>query len=154
MLIPAMRAIGGTRNYSWFNKVLSTENASVLYPWRCLCRGSAQITRTTRLRRTILHLRQIFFTEAMTFIVTSFGPKRNAAFGQIVGRHLHRHLVARQDADVVHPHLPGDEGMDDVPVLQLHPEGRVRQVLHHFALHFDDVFLGHRSFSEPLATRL
>jgi hypothetical protein len=29
------------------------------------------MTRTTRLRRTILHLRQIFFTEAMTFIVLS-----------------------------------------------------------------------------------
>src|SRR5918999_4391386 len=37
-------------------------------PWRCLWRGSAQITRTTPLRRTILHLRQIFLTEAMTFI--------------------------------------------------------------------------------------
>jgi hypothetical protein len=30
------------------------------------------MTRTTRLRRTILHLRQIFFTEAMTFISSSF----------------------------------------------------------------------------------
>jgi len=30
-----------------------------------------QITRTTRLRRTILHLRQIFFTEAMTFMIVS-----------------------------------------------------------------------------------
>ena len=27
------------------------------------------MTRTTRLRRTILHLRQIFFTDAITFIV-------------------------------------------------------------------------------------
>jgi hypothetical protein len=27
------------------------------------------MTRTTPLRRTILHLRQIFFTDAMTFIV-------------------------------------------------------------------------------------
>jgi hypothetical protein len=30
------------------------------------------MTRTTRLRRTILHLRQIFFTEAMTFMSSSF----------------------------------------------------------------------------------
>ena len=29
------------------------------------------MTRTTPLRRTILHLRQIFFTEAITFIVSS-----------------------------------------------------------------------------------
>ncbi len=41
-------------------------------PCRCLWRGSEQITRTTRLRRTILHLRQIFFTEAMTFMSSSF----------------------------------------------------------------------------------
>jgi hypothetical protein len=37
-------------------------------PWRCLWRGSVQITRTTPLRRMILQLRQIFFTEANTFI--------------------------------------------------------------------------------------
>ena len=30
------------------------------------------MTRTTLLRRTILHLRQIFFTEAITFIVVSW----------------------------------------------------------------------------------
>ena len=32
-------------------------------------RGSVQMTRTTRLRRTILHLRQIFLTEAWTRIL-------------------------------------------------------------------------------------
>jgi hypothetical protein len=37
-------------------------------PWRCLWRGSLQITRTTRLRRTILQLRQILFTDASTFM--------------------------------------------------------------------------------------
>ena len=40
-------------------------------PWRCLWRGSVQITRTTPLRRMILQLRQIFFTEANTFIIHS-----------------------------------------------------------------------------------
>jgi hypothetical protein len=33
-----------------------------------LWRGFEQMTRTTRLRRTILHLRQIFFTDAITFM--------------------------------------------------------------------------------------
>jgi len=37
-------------------------------PWRCLWRGSLQITRTTPLRRMILQLRHTFFTEALTFI--------------------------------------------------------------------------------------
>jgi len=40
-------------------------------PWRCLWRGSVQITRTTPLRRMTLQLRQIFLTEAETFISLS-----------------------------------------------------------------------------------
>src|SRR5689334_6737643 len=124
-------------------------------PWRCLCRGSEQMTRTTPLRRTILHLRQILFTEAMTFIAvselcwSSFRPEGDAALAQVIGRHLHRHFVARQDADVVHSHLPGDERMDRVAVLQTHAESRVGQVLQHFALHLDDVFLGHQRTGRP-----
>src|SRR5215510_12154464 len=121
-------------------------------PWRCLWRGSEQITRTTPLRRTILHLRQIFFTEAMTFIgfrPLSFRSECDPTFGQIVWSHLYGDLVSREDADVVHAHLPGDEGVDGMPVLELHPEGRVRQVLQHFALHLDDVFLGHQRTGRP-----
>jgi hypothetical protein len=41
-------------------------------PWRCLWRGSVQITRTTPLRRMTLQLRHIFLTDAATFIVFSF----------------------------------------------------------------------------------
>src|SRR5919204_3646583 len=124
-------------------------------PWRCLWRGSEQITRTTPLRRTILHLRQIRFTDAITFIRSSLRSKGDAALRQVVRRHLHRHLVARQDADVVHPHLAGDEGVDRVAVFQLHAEGGVRQVLQHLALHLDDVFLRHqRTGSPPLKLAL
>jgi len=38
------------------------------YPCLCLCFEFSQITRTTPLRCTILHLSQIFFTDALTFI--------------------------------------------------------------------------------------
>jgi hypothetical protein len=38
------------------------------YPWRCLCFEFTQITRTTPLRWMILHLSQIFLTDALTFI--------------------------------------------------------------------------------------
>src|SRR5262245_6993544 len=129
-------------------------------PWRCLWRGSAQMMRTTPLRRTTLHLRQIFFTEAITFIrapvfVSLFRSKRNTTLGQVVRGHLYRHLVTRQDADVVHAHLSRDEGVDGVPVLQLHAEGGVGQVLHDFPLQLDDVFLGHqRTGSPPLKLAL
>jgi hypothetical protein len=39
-----------------------------IHPWRCLCFGFSQITRTTPLRRTILHFAQILRTEERTFI--------------------------------------------------------------------------------------
>src|SRR4029077_15515037 len=41
-------------------------------PWRCLCRGFSQMMRTTPLRRTTLHLSQIFLTLGRTFM-TSLG---------------------------------------------------------------------------------
>src|SRR6478735_7165245 len=59
--------------------------------------------RTTRLRRTILHLRQIFLTEACTRIFLSLlRAEGDPRLGQIVGREFHGDLVAGEDADVVH----------------------------------------------------
>ena len=50
------------------------------YPWRCLCRGSVQITMTRPWRRITLHLSQIGFTLGFTFMAekscsySSLGP--------------------------------------------------------------------------------
>src|SRR5829696_9246951 len=41
------------------------------YPCLCLCFWFVQITRTTPRRRTILHLSQIFLTDALTFMIST-----------------------------------------------------------------------------------
>src|SRR5207253_305320 len=63
--------------------------------------------------------------------------------GQVVRRKVHRHLIARQNLDVVHPHLPGDVAKDYVSILQFHPERRVRQRLQDFSLHLYRFFFRH-----------
>src|SRR6056297_313333 len=50
-----------------FSNTASVPNNNA-QPCRCLCFGSEQITNTTPRRRTILQLRQIFLTDACTFI--------------------------------------------------------------------------------------
>src|SRR5262245_59074742 len=108
-----------------------TRSASLVQPCRCLCRGSLQITRTTRFLRTILQLRQIFLTDASTFIYgsqlwamgsqltadssqrLSFRAEDDPPAREIVRRQLHRDLVARQDPDVVHAHLARDVAEHD-----------------------------------------
>src|SRR5882757_7130384 len=47
---------------------LSHCRSAPVYPCRCLWRRSVHSTRTTPLRRTTLQLRQIFLTEARTFM--------------------------------------------------------------------------------------
>jgi hypothetical protein len=45
----------------------------VTQPWRCLCRGSEQMTMTRPCRLMTRHLLQIFFTLGLTFIVALLG---------------------------------------------------------------------------------
>src|SRR5436309_10422525 len=49
----------------------------------------------------------------------SFVAVGDAAAAQVVRRELDLDPVAWSDADVVHPHLPGDVGKHLVPILQL-----------------------------------
>src|SRR4051795_4608043 len=66
----------------------------------------------------------------------------DAAAGQVVRSELHLHLVARQDPDVVHPHLPRDVRQHLVAVLELDPEHGVGQRFDDGPFHEDRVVLG------------
>jgi hypothetical protein len=52
------------------------------HPCRCLCFWFEQITRTTPRRRTILHLSQIRFTDARTFMSISTQTAEDAEDAQ------------------------------------------------------------------------
>src|SRR6266542_3307912 len=95
------------------------------YPCLCLCLGIEQITRTTPLRCTILHLTQIFLTDALTFMALSLVPVNDPAPRQVVRRQLDENFVARQDPDEVLSHLARDVRQDLMLVFQLHFEHRV-----------------------------
>src|SRR5688572_3191157 len=117
--------------------------------------------RTTFLRRTTLHLSQIFLTEGLTFIATSRTVNARSArewsdslvtvgdptLGGVVRAHLDGDPVARQDADVVLAHAPRDRGEDVQAVVALHPEHGVRERFHDGALEFELVALRFTGFT-------
>src|SRR3954454_1142760 len=70
---------------------------------------------------------------------------------EVVRGELDLDAIAREDADVVAPHLAGDVPEDLVVVVELHAEHRVGEGLHDLSLHLDLVFLGQSgvNFSGP-----
>jgi hypothetical protein len=68
----------------------------------------------------------------------------DATPGQVVGRELDLHPIARQDADVVLAHLSGDRGQDVVAtLLELHAKHGARQRLDDLSLDLDLVLFGY-----------
>ena len=61
----------------------------------------------------------------------------DAAAGDVIGRHLHRDLVAGKDPDKVHPELAGNVGKDNVAFADIHLEHGVGQGFDNRALEFN-----------------
>src|ERR1019366_2724158 len=62
---------------------------------------------------------------------------------EVIRRELAAHAIARKDPDAKAAHLARDVPQDDVVVVELDAEHRVRQRLDHLALELDLVFLSH-----------
>ena len=69
----------------------------------------------------------------------------NAALGKIVRRHLDRHRIAGQDADIVFAHFPRNVRGNDMTVFEFYSKHGVRQSLSDLTLHFDLFFFWHTS---------
>jgi len=68
--------------------------------------------------------------------------KSDAALGQVVRRQLQRHVITRQNANVVLAHFSGGVGHHLMAVFQNHSESGIGQDLFDLALHLDQFFLG------------
>src|SRR5678816_797375 len=111
--------------------------AIVSYPCRCLCFWFEQITRTTPRRRTILHLSQIRFTDALTFIsVPVHVQRRTSNFPHdpsppdIGRRELQPHPIADQEPHEVAIHPIRDVRHHERPFVEPHLVEGARQGLH------------------------
>ena len=86
-------------------------------------------------------------TEGRTFI--SAVPVGDPTAVEVVRAQLDLDLVAREDPDVVLPHLPGDGREHRVTTVELHPEHRAREGFDDLAFNLDLLFLGRQiPFSE------
>ena len=100
-----------------------------------------QITRTTPLRRMILQLRHIFFTEAATFMVFSLTPIRSllrAEHNLGATQILRREPEGNLDPGVTQKHMSA---------FRFYSEGGIREVFDNFPVHLDDFIPDHLSSS-------
>jgi hypothetical protein len=73
----------------------------------------------------------------------SFGSEDDPALAQIVRGEFDRDLVARENADVVHAHLPGYVSQQHMAIFQFDPKRSVREVFNDLTLHLDNIVLRH-----------
>jgi hypothetical protein len=99
------------------------------------------------LRRTILQSTLRFLIEALTFILFCFSVLLVSEIDptpcQIVWRKFYTNFVARQNADVMHPHFSGDRGQNFVTVFKLYPEHSIRQCFQNNTILLDQRLFRH-----------
>src|SRR5262249_39722353 len=69
----------------------------------------------------------------------------DTSFGEVIRRHLDQNLVAGKDSDPVFAHASRGVGDNFVFVLELHPEGGIREELGHYPRKFEHFFFRHKA---------
>ena len=70
-------------------------------------------------------------------------PEGDSPFGEIVRRQFKGDLVARQDADVMLPHLAGGIGDQLVTIVEINAKTRIGEHFGNHAVHFEQFFFCH-----------
>ena len=89
------------------------------------------MTMTRPLRRTTLHLSQIFLTLGFTFTIKRsllllLVPVNDSTSCEVIWTEFYDHAIFRQDADVVLSHLPADVCENFVSIGEFNSEHRIR----------------------------
>src|SRR6266480_6412501 len=134
----------------WFGRLTPAMRA-MTQPCLCLWRGLVQMTMVVPFPLITRQRSHMGLTDGRTFILGSSPmPVGDSAAAEVVGTELDLDLVAREDPDVVLPHLPGDGREHGVATpVELHPEHRAWERFDDLAFNLDLLFLGRQiPFSE------
>ena len=80
-------------------------------------------------------------TDGLTFMLCNLllTTPGNPATGQIIGGHLHRDFVTRQNSDKIHSEFSGNMGQDRVAISNVYLERGVGERLYDNALYLDHI---------------
>ena len=78
----------------------------------------------------------------------------NAPTIKVIGRQLHRNLIAGKDTDIMHTHLSRNVSQHHVPVLQFYPEHGVGQRLRDDALKLNGILFSQKQLLSNLVIKI